>query len=87
MQCGDRRQPHFHAVLQPGIYREEQCSTQNLDHAVLAIGYGVEEETGEEYWLVKNSWGTGWGEEGYFKIARNKGNMCGIATNANFPLV
>jgi cathepsin L len=70
-----------------GIYREEQCSTMNLDHAVLAIGYGVEEESGEEYWLVKNSWGTSWGEEGYFQIARNKDNMCGIATDANFPLV
>ena len=70
-----------------GIYREEQCSTQNLDHAVLAVGYGVEEESGEEYWLVKNSWGTSWGEEGYFKIARNEDNMCGIATDANFPLV
>ena len=70
-----------------GVYREEECSPENLDHGVLAVGYGVEPRTGEAYWLVKNSWGTTWGDQGYVKIARNEKNMCGIASSASYPLV
>jgi len=69
-----------------GVYKEQNCSPFNLDHAVLVVGYGVE-ETGEAYWLVKNSWGTNWGLQGYVKIARNEDNMCGVATLASYPLV
>jgi len=46
-------------------------------HAVVAIGYGVDEATGLPYWLCKNSWNTGWGEGGYFRILRGS-NECGI---------
>ena len=69
-----------------GVYKE-QCSPENLDHGVLAIGYGVEEGTGEAYWLIKNSWGTSWGHNGYVKMARNEDNMCGVASAAIYPLV
>jgi cathepsin L len=70
-----------------GVYREEECSPENLDHGVLAIGYGVDAKSGSSYWLVKNSWGETWGDKGYVKMARNENNMCGVASSASYPLV
>lgn len=73
-------------MYQNGVYYDEKCSSENLDHGVLVVGYGTE-PTGEDYWLVKNSWGTSWGDGGYIKMARNKENHCGIASSASYPLV
>jgi len=53
------------------------CGSQ-MNHAVLAVGY-----TGE-YWIVKNSWGTSWGEQGYIRMARNK-NLCGLSNVLMWP--
>jgi cathepsin L len=72
-------------MYKKGIYYEPSCSSYRLDHAVLLVGYGS--EGGQDYWLVKNSWSTRWGESGYVKIARNKNNHCGVATQATYPLV
>ena len=47
---------------------------QDVNHAVLAVGYGI--ENGVPYWLIKNSWGEEWGDKGYFKMEFGK-NMCG----------
>jgi len=68
-----------------GVYYEPRCSSYRLDHAVLTIGYGT--MSGEDYWLVKNSWGTGWGDKGYINMSRNRNNNCGIASDAGHAVV
>ncbi|XP_052808978.1 procathepsin L-like isoform X1 [Mya arenaria] len=67
-----------------GIFYDSSCISAEAGHAVLAVGYG---STPGEYWLVKNSWGPRWGEKGYIRMARNKGNVCGIARKPVFPTV
>ena len=69
-----------------GVYGDQECSPENFDHGVLALGYGVD-ESGEAYLLIKNSWGSAWGDSGHVKIARNEENMCGVASAASYPLV
>ncbi|XP_008298910.1 cathepsin S-like [Stegastes partitus] len=67
-----------------GVYQDDACS-HNVSHAMLAVGYGT--ERGEDYWLVKNSWGVAYGDDGYIKMARNRQSQCGIADYACYPVV
>ena len=67
-----------------GIFNDWSCG-HGLDHAVLVVGYGV--ENGQKFFIVKNSWGAGWGESGYVRFARRSAGigMCGITEHASFP--
>ncbi|XP_050296022.1 procathepsin L-like [Anthonomus grandis grandis] len=68
-----------------GIFRDDECSKEQVNHGILVVGYGS--EGGRDYWLIKNSWGSKWGEDGYFKLIRNKANECNIASYAMYPLL
>jgi len=80
--CIDAGQASFHSY-KTGIYDEPKCSSTWLDHAVGCVGYGS--ENGVDFWIVRNSWDTTWGEQGYVRMIRNKSNRCGIATAAIIP--
>ncbi|CAI9087294.1 OLC1v1021331C1 [Oldenlandia corymbosa var. corymbosa] len=70
-----------------GVFSGE-CGT-SLDHGVTAVGFGTEAD-GTKYWIVKNSWGSNWGENGYIRIKRDvvaKEGLCGIAMEASYPVV
>jgi len=66
-----------------GVLNVANCPT-DINHAITIVGWGS--QNGINYWIVKNSWGTGWGENGYFRIIRGK-NMCGINGNYYYPLM
>lgn len=69
-----------------GILSSEKCGT-DLNHGVLAVGYGTED--GQDYFIIKNSWGTWWGEQGYIRIADNGDGlgMCGMFQDSSIPVL
>jgi len=75
------------AYYESGIYSQDKWNS--INHVVKIVGYGTigSYTNKQDYWIVKNSWGEGWGQGGYMQLARNKGGMCGISTDAAFPIV
>lgn len=72
-------------VLQ-GVFNG-MCGT-TLNHGVAIVGYGTTPE-GINYWIVRNSWGTGWGEQGYIRMQRGINapeGLCGLAMDASYPI-
>ena len=70
---------HVFQMYKSGVLdvSNDECGTK-VDHAVLVVGYGT--DNGLEYWKIKNSWGTSWGEDGYYRIVEDS-NACGVATD------
>jgi len=68
-----------------GVYVGQTCqaSAATVNHAVLAVGYGTDSKK-LDYWIIKNSWGAEWGEEGYFRMQRGV-DMCGVAVCSAYP--
>jgi len=66
-----------------GILNSADCGT-NLDHAITAVGWGTQD--GQDYYIVRNSWGAGWGDQGYIMIAAVDGvGICGIQQVSVYP--
>jgi len=68
---------------QSGVLDDPTCGT-NIDHGMTVIGWGTDATAKKDYWLLRNMWGTAWGENGYMRIVRGK-NMCGVTEAASFP--
>ena len=62
-----------------GIY-SEHVAFPLINHEISVVGYGIDEDTQEEYWIGRNSWGSYWGEKGFFRMAMYKDNL-GITTD------
>ena len=72
-----------------GILNLPACTAnkpEELDHAINLVGYGHDEQTGLDYWTIRNSWSTYWGEEGYFKVVQGERD-CGVTSSAGYPIV
>ena len=84
--AGIHKLPSFESY-KSGIYYDAECNSDeaNHNHYVTVVGYGS--ENGEDYWIVKNSAGPGFGEKGYIRMARNKDNHCGIASAGFYPFM
>lgn len=76
---GDNRSFLFY---KKGIINTKNCSPKKTSHAVVAVGYGTDEKTGQEYFIIKNSWGKNWGEGGFARISADQKTfvegMCGM---------
>lgn len=81
--CGDYLD-QWH-LYKSGIMGQSVQCTKPLDHSVLVVGYDSDPESGEQFWLVKNSWGAQWGEGGYMRLKRGVAERDGQAGLATFP--
>ena len=76
-------------LYKKGIYSDPDCG-DDLDHGVLVVGYGYDNYYDMKYWIIKNSWGTHWGENGYMRMAKDitsTEGQCGIAMDPSYPVI
>lgn len=76
-------------LYKSGVYDDPACGDQ-LDHGVLLVGYGYDSDSGLDYWKIKNSWSSEWGEDGYMRLLKgsvSSEGQCGIAMDASYPVI
>ncbi|KAL7026303.1 hypothetical protein ACKWTF_013841 [Chironomus riparius] len=78
----------YFQLYKSGIFYDTTCNSNcaTVNHAIVIVGYGRNVTTNMDYWIVKNSWGTSWGQAGYIFMARNQGNNCNIACYATYAV-
>ncbi|XP_074566102.1 senescence-specific cysteine protease SAG39-like [Curcuma longa] len=78
----------FFQLLDAGVVTDIGCEPDGeVNHSMTVVGYGTD-QSGTDYWLLKNSYGSGWGEHGYIKMARGvNGGICGITKQAYYPVI
>jgi len=64
-----------------------ECSEAGINHAVTVVGYGTDAASKTDFWLIKNTWGTTWGEGGYVRLLRSNDNLCGIYKYMYAPII
>ena len=74
ISCGIQATNNFEQHYYGGIYKE-YIKNPELNHEISIVGWGTDEHTGEEYWIGRNSWGTYWGESGFFRMATGKNGL------------
>jgi len=73
----------FKKYCRSGVFNDESCDGKGLNHAVNIVGYGRDSASGLDYWILRNSWGSGWGQAGYMLIQRGV-NKCDVENNIYF---
>jgi len=76
-------------LYKSGVYDDPDCGDQ-LDHGVLLVGYGYDVDSGLDYWKIKNSWSSEWGEDGFMRLLKGSDSsegQCGIAMDASYPVI
>ncbi|XP_023165114.2 cathepsin L1 [Drosophila hydei] len=85
LACSVNASPTSFQQYSGGIYDDEECNKEEVNHAVVVVGYGS--ENGRDYWIVKNSYSENWGEGGFFRLLSNPSNFCGIASECSYPIL
>lgn len=85
LACSMNAGPISFEQYEGGIYEDEECNQDEVNHSVVVVGYGT--ENGRDYWIIKNSYSQNWGESGFMRLRRNADNFCGIASECSYPIL
>ncbi|GAB6027584.1 hypothetical protein CHUAL_001827 [Chamberlinius hualienensis] len=70
-----------------GVHYQPGCNDDVVNHGLVIVGYGYDKKLNVNYWIVKNSWGDKWGEQGYIRMIKDYLSNCGIASMPSYPMV